>query len=97
MSLFRQSRAIEILQEDLRAATGRIDDLETAHKRLSLEWEELYDKVRHQMSRMSKRVADTAPANPGNGEDLQEADAVPGMDPISQRIHARRGIGRITP
>jgi len=95
MGIFRQSRALAVLREDLRSAMDRINDLETANKRLSLEWEELYDKVRHQMSRMSKRYADASPPDPGNGEIVPENDAVPGMDPISARIHARRGIGRI--
>ena len=76
------------------APLERIHSLETANKQLGLEWEELYDKVRHQMSRMSRRAkADVAE----NGEDFEpnpDASGVDGVDPISAKILARRGIRR---
>lgn len=94
MGLFHSDKAVAMIQDDLRALSGRVDSLESAHKRLSLEWEDLYDKVRHQMSRMSKRHAAAAKLN---GEP-EEVETEPGpydhMDPVSKSIMLRRaGLG----
>lgn len=85
-------KAVGRLEEDVFRLRRRVDDLESAHKRLSLEWEELYDKVRRQMARMSKRIA---------VDKKEEANAVPdeavndtsiGTDPVSASILRRRGM-----
>jgi len=94
MGIFRQQRAIERLQDSLRELRTAVFELESANKRLSLEWEELYDKVRRQMARMSKRAAVDAKEN---GHDLdQTPPAAPDneIDPISASILRRRGIRR---
>lgn len=81
---------VSTLENDIRK-------LQTAHKHLELEWTELYDKVRHAMSRISKRAERAERANEetiqlsdaGNGEDTSGF-----TDPISARILARRAHGR---
>jgi len=94
MSIFGTSRAIQRLSHRCDELTDRIDALGSANKRLGLEWEELYDKVRHQMSRMARRQAVDQPENGELPEGLGDATGPVGMDPISAKIHARRGIGR---
>jgi len=94
MSIFRQQKAIERLQDDLHTVRMSVEELRSANKRLSLEWEELYDKVRRQMARMSKRAAVDAKEN---GQDLETpGDLQPenDIDPISASILRRRGIRR---
>jgi len=60
---------------------------------LKLEYVELYDKVRHQMSRMAKRSAvDDLARN--DAEVLDEVDD--GLDPISRNILAQRNAPRPT-
>ena len=82
--------AVERLQDSCAALTERVTILESASKRLELEWVETYDKIRHQLSRMARR-GDLKPAT-GNGEIVEEKDAdEPTVDPISAGIHARRG------
>ena len=67
-------------------------DLQRAKRSLELEFTELYDKVRHQMSRMSKRDA----AARKNGEDVPEIEGEPDplahLDPVSKSIMLRRGL-----
>lgn len=94
MPLFRRDRAIDSLLSRTDQLRDRIDALETANKRLGLEWEELYDKVRHQMSRMSKRVAVDAAANGEIPQGMDEPPGDLGIDPISAKILARRNAGR---
>jgi len=98
--LFRSAKrailAVERLQDSLGDLKGRVADLESAHKKLELEWTETYDKIRHQLSRMARR------GDLSNGKDPEaivppEGAEEPEMDPISARIHARRNrtfIGR---
>jgi len=93
MGLFATKKAFDRLEDRLRALENTCSDLARDSKRRELEGIELYDKVRHQMSRMAKRAAldakDTAfaPDVVENGEDL------PTTDPISAAIHARRNRG----
>ena len=91
MSLFRTKKEIQRLEDDLVTVSNRVYALESAHKRLGLEWEELYDKVRHQMSRMSKRVAVDHGANGDLPPEMDDRTGLPSVDPISARILARRG------
>ena len=87
-SMWKHQKTIERLEDDCRGLRHRVEDLERGHKKLGLEWEELYDKVRHQMSRMSKRV----PQEPApNGLDQPETSPDDGIDPISRSILRRRG------
>jgi len=93
MSLFgSEKRAIlaaERLADSLQDLKGRVTDLESASKKLELEWVETYDKIRHQLSRMARR-GDLKPPI-GNGEIVDETvNQTPQVDAISAGIHARR-------
>ena len=94
MGLFANVKALERLEDRLRLVEGICDSLERDRKKLDLEFTDLYDKVRHQMSRMAKR---DAVAQRENGEDLipdAPLDQFPGVDPISKSIMLRRGMGK---
>jgi len=93
MSIFTTRKALGELSARIRVLDGEVRELKTARKHLELEWEELYDKVRRQMARMSKRYAVDQKENgeipPIAGEEIDESR----MDPISAQIHARRTGG----
>ncbi len=88
--MFKSKLAVELLEDRCRSLEHRCEDLERSHKGLALEWEELYDKVRHQMSRMSRRIKVEKP----NGSDVPVDEPQPeyesGLDPISAGILRRR-------
>ncbi len=94
MGIWRHQRTIDRLEDRLRSSELKVDDLERLNKKLDLEFTELYDKVRHQMSRMAKRYSRAK----ANGEELpvEETLAEPdsGIDPISAKILDRRNRGR---
>lgn len=73
----------------------RLETLERDQKALELEWIDMYDKLRHMMSRVAKR-ADRAEralgATNGEGPDL---DTPLHPDPISEAVWARRRRGRM--
>ena len=95
MGLFRSKTATRVLEDDLWALKKRVGDLESENKRLSLDFEQLYDKVRHQMARMSRRARadkDATLTEPLNSDDSSTSD---GLDPISRSIMARRGMGAV--
>ncbi len=94
MSLFRSEkrtiRAVERLDDRLETLQAKVNELDTLSRKLQLEWIETYDKIRHQLSRMARRGDLT------NGKDaIENVDETPaeddGTDPISAKIHARRG------
>ena len=93
MALFASKTAIAVLSDRMRELSDEIRSLKSAHKHLELEWEELYDKVRHQMARMSRRVK----RDPKDGLDAEEVEVpagdYPGVDPISAGILRRRNPG----
>jgi len=97
MGIFARKRAAEDLSYRLGVLFTEVENLKSAQKRIELEWEELYDKVRHQMSRMARRFS-TEKKELGNGEEpLPDDSETSGMDPISAKIHERRNRGRLTP
>lgn len=88
----RENLAIERLQDACNALTVSVGELQSANKRLELEWTETYDKIRHQLSRMARR------GDLSNGKDLTEivepeTTDEPVLDTISAKIHARRNRG----
>jgi len=93
MSVFGDKKAIDRLEDRLERTIQICTDLERENKKLDLEFTDLYDKVRRQMSRMAKRYAvdskESADLEPViiDGSDPGE------MDPISADIHARRSRG----
>jgi len=92
MSMFGKNSPVDRLEERLATVENLCADLQRAKRSLELEFTELYDKVRHQMSRMAKRDA----AARQNGEDVPEVETEPGpfdhLDPISKSIMLRRGV-----
>jgi hypothetical protein len=91
--MWKHQKTLERLEDDCRGLRHRVEDLERANKQLGLEWEELYDKVRHQMSRMSKRVPVETPEILNDAEAEIPPGDVPVLDPISARILRRRNAG----
>jgi len=91
MSIFGSKIAYEAHEERLKKLEHLCDDLERADRGRQLEYIELYDKVRHQMSRMSKRYAvDTRERI----EEIVVEDPPDGVDEISAKILALRGTPR---
>jgi len=94
MGLFGTKTAPDSLQTRLEHVENLCADLARTNRSLELEFTELYDKVRHQMSRMAKRDA----AARKNGEDVPDLDTPPDplghLDPISRSIMLRRGMPR---
>ena len=94
--MFNQLKRVEGLEEDLRLLRNKVQELESAGRRLELEYVDLYDKVKRQMSRMAKRYAvDQADAAGPPDPESEDLNAT-GLDPISAKIIARRGtrLGR---
>jgi len=86
------------VSDRLSTIEGDIRKLQTSQKHLELEWTELYDKVRHAMSRISKRAerAEKAAAlEPEFGNGADDAQPIEFVDPISAKILARRKHGAI--
>jgi len=88
MGLFSDTKALERLEDRMAKLEVLCDDLARLGKRQELEYIELYDKVRHQMSRMAKRHA---VASRELVEEEMVEEEVDGVDPISKAILARRG------
>ena len=96
MSIFSQQKAIDRLSDGLKRLADDVADLQRDRKKLDLEFTDLYDKVRHQMSRMAKRDAHASKVNgdiPPISSEVVDDDE---MDPISAKIHARRNGGFLT-
>ena len=91
MGIFSDKLTLERLQEDLAKQRVIADDLAREVRGLKLEYIELYDKVRHQMSRMAKRSA-VDDRKQLEQEAIEEE--VDGVDPISAQILALRGEPR---
>jgi len=90
--MWRDQKAIERLEDDLRQLKHTVDDLERAKKSLELEFTELYDKVSHQMSRMAKRYARAEKETVGEEVATPGNSHSDGLDPISKSIMLRRGV-----
>ncbi len=94
MGILRQQKAIDRLEDRLARCETLASDLQRENRKLELEFTDLYDKVRHQMSRMAKREA---LARKENGEDLvvaADVDSPPEIDAVSASILRRRGTRR---
>lgn len=94
MSLWLNKKAIERLEFRIVKVEVVLADLERQNRKLGLEYIELYDKVKRQMSRMAKRSA--VDALELNDEPVEVAPD-DGLDPISREILARRGGPRADP
>ncbi len=93
MGLWGTVKTLERLEDRIAKQETLSADLAREIRGLRLEYVELYDKVRHQMSRMAKRSAVVT-------EELNENAVVDepddGVDPISRSILRRRGMARAT-
>jgi len=94
MSLFGDTKALESLEERLEAIEEIVESFGRKSRNLELEYIELYDKVRHQMSRMAKRYA---PETPVLNDTPVVEDPDDGLDPISRSILHRREMPRNPP
>jgi len=90
MGLFATQTALKSLQDRLGELETAVRTLKTANKHLELEWEELYDKVRRQMSRMSKRYAVDVRENEQPPEPEITGPGGHRVDSISEGILRRR-------
>jgi len=90
MTLFSTNKALERLDDRLKTVENLCSELHRELKKLDLEFTDLYDKVRRQMSRMAKRYAVDAKENGVDPDPDPPVSDEPGMDPISAQIHARR-------
>ena len=91
MTAWGTKKALERLDDRLRAVEIKCESHESAYRKLDLEFTELYDKVSHQMSRMAMRHKK---AQKENGELPAEESApshLDSLDPISRSIMLRRG------
>jgi len=90
MSVFRQQKAIDRLEDRLQRTEQLCADLDRENKKLDLEFTDLYDKVRRQMSRMAKRYAVDSKESADLEPPIIDGSLPDLSDPISEAIHARR-------
>jgi len=90
MSIFARQKAAERLEHRLGKLEDLCSGLERDRAKLDLEFSDLYDKVRHQMSRMAKR---DAVSQKENGEEVLPPppdDPFSHLDSVSRSIMMRR-------
>lgn len=73
----------------------RLDRLEAAHRALTLEWEDTYERIMRTLRRLNKRAQDARLLNEKEEALSQDAPGPTisnplGLDPISLAIHNRR-------
>ena len=91
MGIFGDTKALERIEDRLARLDVLCADLERENRKLGLEYIELYDKVKRQMSRMAKRSA--VDERERNDVEVIEPE-VGDHDPISAKILERRGFLR---
>ena len=89
-SMWKQQKRLELLEEDLRALQRVVADLESKGRSLELEYVDLYDKVKRQMSRMAKRYAVDQSEIETTTPPISNDSPLVGSDPISRSIMLRR-------
>jgi len=90
MSIFARQKAAERLEHRLGKLENLCSSLEREQKKLDMEFTDLYDKVRHQMSRMAKRDAVAAKENGGDPPVPEVDDQFAHLDTVSRSIMMRR-------
>ena len=90
MGIFATTNEVKRLRAIVEILLDDVAELKRARRSLDLEFTELYDKVSHQMSRMSKRDAHRKKADVQETLDLPDGNDENGVDPISQSILLRR-------
>ena len=97
MSVFRVQKALDRLEDRLQRTEQLCADLDRENKKLDLEFTDLYDKVRRQMSRMAKRYAVDQKELVNDEEVETLGEPLPDVDPISRSILLRRGGTGVKP
>lgn len=92
MSVFTSKTDTEQVMNRLEQLSTEVRELKTAQKHLELEWEDLYDKVRKQMARMSRRAKADAKLNGEDPDETSPDSPTDSLDPISRSIMLRRGM-----
>jgi len=90
MGIFATNKAVVRLRDRLETLEVLCGELERDRRKLDLEFTDLYDKVRHQMSRMAKRAATAAKENGFDQEVEEIPDHLAHLDPVSRSIMLRR-------
>ena len=90
MSIFATNKAMERLEDRLKVVEIQCQSLDSTSKKLDLEFTELFDKVRHQMSRMAARHAKAEKENGPLEEPTEGISHLDSLDPISKSIMLRR-------
>jgi len=90
MGMWKHQKAIDRLEDRLQRAEQLCADLDRENKKLDMEFTDLYDKVRRQMSRMAKRYAVDAKENSEDPDPPAMDENPDGLDPISRKILLRR-------
>jgi len=93
MGIFAAQKTLDRLEDDLRALRGRVDDLDSSQKKVTLDTAELYEKTLRLMQRMAKRYAVDEKETEAPGEIFSENNSAAEMDSVSAAIHARRNRG----
>jgi len=96
MTIFATQKTLASLAFRLGEMDSELRSLKTANKQLELEFTDLFDKVRHQMSRMAKRDAVSKKENGEEVLPLPPDDPFPDADPVSRSILMRRSKGAFT-
>jgi len=90
MGIWGENTAVKRLEDRIAVLEDLCSGLQRDRNKLDLEFTDLYDKVRHQMSRMAKRDAVSSKENgiepPAEAPNLPFPDA----DPVSRSILMRR-------
>lgn len=79
-------------RERLRDVEDAQANLETRMKEIEQQWEDFYDKAYHTLKRTETRQRRMERQE--TGEAVEEAAAANGVDPVTERILARRGVNR---
>jgi len=96
MGIFARQKAAERLEHRLTKLENLCSDLERDRNKLDLEFTDLYDKVRHQMSRMAKRDAVSQKENGEEAVPLPPDDPFSHLDSVSRSIMMRRARQGLT-
>jgi len=94
MNVFRVQKTLDRLEDRLARVETLCSDLQRESRKLELEFTDLYDKVRHQMSRMAKRDAASRKENGPTPPEEPVDDEYRHTDTISASILRRRGMLR---
>lgn len=99
MGWFTNLSANRKINQKISEHDERLENLERNLKTQILDWDELYDKTRRALGRMSKRAKVDAPINSPEeeGEEVSSAPPSDGLSPAQRRINdqilALRGRG----